>query len=109
MPRGKRPEETPAKLEQNRLMWATFGKKAKVTIASWDPKQVQFTQALLEILTTGATVVLRPGSGGGSVGVAIWEGDFRHPPTWCYTSEELDEWSAAIMESVTPKGEDAAD
>lgn len=109
MPRGTKPKESPVKLEQNALMWATFGKGAKIQLASWDCKQVAVLQAVLEVLTTGSTVVFRPGSGGGSLGVAIWEGDHRHPPTWCYTSEELDEWADGILERVMPKGQIAAD
>lgn len=97
MPRAKSPKETPQKLEQNRLMWEIGGKDARILITGWDPKQVQLVEALLEVVASGATLVFRPGSGGGAIGVAIWEGDFRHPPTWCYTSEEVDAWSEAIL------------
>ena len=100
MPRQGKPRETPAKMEQNRLMWATYGKKARLLVNSWDPKQVQLVQALLEVVASGATVVLRPGQGGGSIGIAIWEGDFRHPPEWCSTSEELDFWAEGIILAV---------
>jgi len=109
MPRGSGPKESPAKLVQNQLMWATYGKGARISLTSWDPKAVAFVEAILEVLASGATVVLRPGSGAGSVGVAIWEGDFRHPPTWCYTSEELDDWSAGVIALAMLRAQQAAD
>jgi hypothetical protein len=110
MARDRRgPRETPAKLEQNRLMWGTFGKGAALSIAAWDCKSADLVQALLEVAATGSTVVLRPGSGGGALGIAIWEGDTRWPPTWCYTSEEVDAWAWAVLEKVQGKSEPAAD
>jgi hypothetical protein len=110
MPRDRgKPKETPEKLAQNRLMWGTFGKGTKISVASWDPKQVEVVQAILEVVASGSTVVLRPGSGGGALGIAIWEGDTRWPPVWCYTSEEMDAWANGVLERVEGIREDAAD
>lgn len=100
MPRKTTPRETEQKLAQNAAMWAIFGKKTTVLVSGWDPKQIQLVDALLSIVASGSTVVLRPGSGGGAVGIAIWEGDTRHPAVWCYTSEEMDEWSGTVLEAL---------
>lgn len=100
MPRKPAAKESPAKLQQNLAMWGIYGKEARVLPSGWDPKQVQLVDALLHVISSGATVVLRPGSGGGAVGVAIWEGDLRHPAVWCYTSEELDQWAEGVMQRV---------
>jgi len=109
MPRTSKPRETPAKLQQNATMWGIFGKGATISVASWDPKQVQLVEAILEVVASGATVVVRPGSGGGSVGVAIWEGDNRWPPVWCYTSEDLDAWADGVLDRVRENIGQAAD
>lgn len=108
MPRPARPKETAAKLEQNRAMWDTFGRKTKVLVTSWDPKQVQLVEAILEVVASGSTVVFRPGTGGGSVGVAIWERKVQHDPAWCNTAEELDAWADWVLE-MSRGGEEAAD
>lgn len=107
MPRAKGVRETPAKLAENRTIWGQFGKTdVGYAITGWDFKP-SFVEAILEVLQSGSTVVLRPGSGQRSIGIAIWEGDFRHPPTWCYQPEEVDMWAESIMERV--KRQDAAD
>lgn len=109
MPRAKGSQESTAKLQQNGALWATFGKSSVIQVASWDPKQVEWVQAILEVLTTGATVVIRPGSGGGSLGIAIWEGDNRWPPRWCYMSEDIDAWSAEVLSRVEPVAQGTAE
>lgn len=68
-----------------------------VTLTTWDPKCEQLITAILGIAQTGATVVMRPGSGGRSIGIAIWEGNERHPSQWLYTTEELDEWAETVI------------
>jgi hypothetical protein len=90
-------------------MWGIFGKGSVISVASWDPKQVALVEAVLEIVASGATVVFRPGSGGGSIGVAIWEGDTRWPAVWCYTSEDLDSWADGVLERVRAEEAHAAD
>ena len=97
MPRSAKPKESPEKLAQNGLVWAMMGTKEKVPVTSWDPKQVQLVQAFLEVLASGCTVVLRPGKGGQSVGVAIWEKFAQGDPEWCNTSDELDAWADGIL------------
>lgn len=90
-------------------MWGIPGADTVPAVDSWDPKTDVLADALLAIVASGATVVLRPGSGGRSIGVAIWEGDFRHPPTWLYDSEEMDNWGQAILRAARTNKEHAAD
>lgn len=110
MPRPVKPKETPEKLAQNRLMWGTFGPTTVLSVTSWDAKQVQLVDAILEVVASGSTLVVRPGSGGGAIGIAIWEGDHRHPPVWCYTSDDVDAWAAGVLDRVKGyvAGEDGA-
>lgn len=98
MPRanGKSNQPTP-KSEERRLIYAQFGAYPESSLADWDPKGQKFSEALLQVVADGATVVLRPGSGGRSVGIAIWEGDVRHAPQWCYEAEEIDQWADAVL------------
>ena len=88
-------------------MWGTYGTRNDRTLADWDPKTEPLVAALLQVVASGATVVLRPGSGGGALGIAIWEGDVRHAPRWCYEAEELDDWADWVIEQG--KGREAAD
>jgi hypothetical protein len=79
------------------------------SLSDWDADTAVVTQALLEIVSTGSTVVVRPGSGGRSLGVSIWEGDTRHPPKWLYDSEELTAWAQGICDISQRRKEAAAD
>jgi hypothetical protein len=96
MPRTGRGQSTPAVTEQRALLWGMNGSEVLPTVAEWDPKTEPLVQALLQVVASGATVVLRPGSGGRAIGVAIWEGDVRHSPTWVYDAEELDTWAEKV-------------
>jgi hypothetical protein len=97
MVRSKAAAKPTVASEQRRLMWGIPGGREADSLARWDPKQQPLIEALLAIVSSGASVFLRPGSGGRSVGIAIWEGDVRHAPTWCYDTEELDEWAESIL------------
>lgn len=109
MPRAAGKPKSEAVTRERQLMWAQAGQYNVPTLRDWDPKQVQLVEALLGILESGATVVLRPGSGGRSVGVAIWEGDFRHAPTWMYEAEEIDTWAESILLRLGADQAEAAD
>jgi hypothetical protein len=100
MPRQGKSPATIAKEKTNQLMWGQYGNVQYEPLTEWDPKQVTLVEAILTVLETGATVVLRPGSGGRAVGISIWEGDVRHPATWCYDGVELDTWAAAVLARV---------
>jgi len=107
MPRERKRPTSAAVVEERRLIWAQTGGRNEPALSEWDPKASQLVEALLGVLGTGSTVVIRPGSGGRSVGVAIWEGDYRHPPKWCYEAVELDDWAAGVL--LTLNVETAAD
>lgn len=107
MPRKNANQQPTAKSEQSRLLWIQTGEIHYAAPNEWDPKPEQLVQAILEVVASGATLVIRPGSGARSIGLAIWEGDTRHAPSWVYDAEELDEWAARINRMVA--NEDAAD
>lgn len=109
MPRAQKQVQAAALNKQQHVLWDIPGGQVVDTIDRWDPKTEVFTQAILEIVATGATVVVRPGSGGRSVGIAIWEGDFRHPPKWLYLTEELDEYCESILQHAQLRRGQAAD
>lgn len=97
MPRkGAGGQPTPVS-EQRVLMWGMQGANIPPSLTEWDPKTEPLVQAVLEVVATGATLVFRPGSGGRSIGVAIWEGDQRWAPNWVYDTEELDDWAQGIL------------
>lgn len=96
MPRGSSGNVTPAKREQRRLLFEMVGEHQGESLTQWDPKAEMFLEAVLGVLSTGSALFIRPGSGGRAIGLAIWEGDTRHPAKWCYEAEELDDWAQAI-------------
>jgi len=87
-------------VEERRLIWNQGGGRNEPPISDWDPKPEPWAQAILEIVASGCTVVFRPGSGNRSMGIAIWEGDARHPAKWVYDSVELDEWASEIVDQA---------
>lgn len=109
MVRPNKGQAPAAKQEQQKLLWLQTGTHEGETLADWDPKAQPLVQALLEVLATGATVVLRPGSGGRSFGIAIWEGDVRHAPKWLYDNEEVDQWAESINDIAEARRGLAAD
>jgi hypothetical protein len=100
MPRGSGKQATPVQQEQRRLLWAMTGQVDGEGLRQWDPKSADFVEAVLDVLSTGAAVFMRPGSGGRAIGIAIWEGDTRHPAKWLYEASELDEWSRLILKTM---------
>lgn len=78
-------------------MWAQDPSGDWTTILNWEPRTDEFWQALQEVLASGAAVFIRQGSGGRSVGIAIWDGDDRMPARWCFDDEEINMWSAEII------------
>jgi len=79
------------------------------SLSDWDPDTALVTQAILEVVASGSTVVIRPGSGGRALGISIWEGDTRHPPKWVYDAEELTTWSQGICDISQRRKGQAAD
>lgn len=109
MPRGKAGQESKQKLMANKYSWDIMGEPVSNSVGGWDLKTDTFAAALLEIVGSGATVVLRPGTGGRSLGIAIWDGDVRYAPTWCHAEEEADAWAARVIRSVQEQNGVAAD
>jgi len=73
------------------------------TCADWDPDMQAFGQAILEVVGQGGTLFVRSGSGGQSVGIAIWEGDTRHPAKWLQDAEGINQWAQAVLAALKPK------
>lgn len=100
MPRGSARPITPIRQEQRRLLFDMTGSHDGESLRQWDPKANPLVDALLGIVASGAAVFIRPGSGGRAIGIAIWEGDTRHPAIWCYEAEELDDWARIILKRL---------
>jgi hypothetical protein len=109
MPRGSGKLVTPIRQEQRRLLFEMVGEAEGEGLRQWDPKAAPLVEAILGILASGAAVFLRPGSGGRAIGVAIWEGDTRHPARWVYEAEELDDWARIILKRLGDDISQAAD
>lgn len=109
MPRGSGSRVTPVVQEQRRLLFDMVGQHEGEHLRQWDPKCGPLVEALLGIVDTGAVVLLRQGSGGRALGVAIWEGDVRHPAKWVYEAAELDEWAQVILKRLGGDISQAAD
>lgn len=109
MPRGVSRQVTPVRQEQRRLLFEMVGEQEGEGLRQWDPKAGPFMEAVLGILGSGAAIFLRPGSGGRAIGVAIWEGDTRHPAKWVYEAEELDDWALVILKRLGDDISQAAD
>lgn len=101
MVRGKpsQGDRTP-KQEQSRLLFLQTGNIYDPGLLEFDPDAPAFLEAILLLMSEGGTVVLRPGSGGRSFGVAVWQGDVRYPPTWLYDDEEINAWSQKVVSQL---------
>lgn len=109
MPRKVSSQKSEAVTAERQLIWAQFGSYNHATVGDFDPKAEALVEALLHVVSTGATLVLRPGSGGRSLGIAIWEGDFRGAPQWLYDSEEVDNWATTVLSVKRAAEAQAAD
>lgn len=74
-------------------------------LSDWDPDTAAVTQALLDLTGAGLTVVLRPGSGGRALGVAIWQGENRPPAKWFGDQDEFNAWARGIVEAAAKERE----
>lgn len=101
MPRGKKevPGES-AQRAQNAAWWAQTGRRLEHPLHSWDSDTAAVWQAVLELLSAGNTVCIRPGSGGESLGIAIWEPVNKRPYVWFGADVELDEWAKQLVEAA---------
>lgn len=109
MPGGRKPEEKSPLQKLGHLIYLQTGTLPDFGLADWEPRHEEFVDALFEVLGQGFTVVLRPGSGGRSVGLAIWNGDSRPPAKWFYDQDELDAWSALVLKVKSDRDVKAAD
>ena len=109
MPRKATNQKPAAVTRERQLIWEQFGSYNFATVGDFDPKPEPLVEAVLHVIATGATIVIRPGSGGRSLGIAIWEGDFRGTPQWLYDSEEVDEWARKVLHMKADQEAQAAD
>lgn len=96
-PRPKSDGKT-ARQDLQHLLYLQTGEVPDWVLDTWEPMHVQFFDAIAEILGQGNTVVLRPGSGGRAIGIAIWRGESRPPAKWFYDQDELDAWTAHVLQ-----------
>lgn len=109
MPGGRKPARNPHEKELAHLIYLQTGSVPDYLIPTWEPRYQEFVDALLEILGQGHTLVLRPGSGGRALGIAIWNGDSRPPAKWFYDQDELDAWADMVLAIKAKRGQTAAD
>jgi len=109
MPRKAPTPAEAAATGQRNILWGMGHDPAARALTNWDPDTARLVQAILLVVESGATLVIRPGSGSRSIGVAIWEGDMRHPPTWVYDEDELNTWAQRIGDISQGRNTQAAD
>lgn len=106
MPGGRgKPDQARAR-EQRRLKYGVTGKVDPVGQDSWDFKTELFAEAVMQLMTDGVAVMFSSTANGRVIGATLWEGDFKHPRQWLYSSEEVDEWAANVVRAG--KAEEAA-
>lgn len=97
--RAKKPETTYPKVAIQQW-WQQTGTQFEYKLSEWDPDTAIVVQAILELLEDGLTVVIRPGSGGRAIGIAIWQGDNRPPAKWFGDQDEMNAWCTTIVEAA---------
>jgi len=97
--RAKKPVTTVPK-EAIKQWWHQTGTQYEYKLSEWDPDTVTVVQAILELLESGLTIVIRPGSGGRAIGMAIWHGDDRPPAKWFGDHDEMNEYCRLIVEAA---------
>jgi len=102
MPRGNKEPVLSADSIFASIM-SQLGGVPSYTCADWDPDMQAWGQALLEVCAKGGTLFVRGGSGGQSLGIAIWEGDTRHPAKWLQDADGINAWSKAVLEVTRQK------
>lgn len=103
MPRGNsdKPKTTPNAMFSQ--WWAQTGAEPEYVLHMWDPDTAVVVQSLLELLSDGLTVVFRPGSGGRSIGMAVWQGDNRPPAKWLYDQDEWNAYAENIVKAAAAR------
>jgi hypothetical protein len=109
MPHKPRAGNQPTpKSEQSRLLFLQ-GAQQSSKVVDLDPKAQPFVEALLLLLGEGMTIHIRPGSGGGSIGIGGYDGDTRIPYKWLYDNEEIDDWAESVRRALGSRFSPAAD
>ena len=109
MPRAKSSGSGQAAREQAQLLWGMGVDPYEAGVLGWDWQDAVFCEAVREVLSSGASIFMRPGSGGRAIGIAIWEGDHRHPPKWLYEGAEIEEWATGVCRLAKLRRGTAAD
>jgi hypothetical protein len=80
-----------------RALAGQLGKVPDYTFADWDPDAQKMWNAITGVMLMGGCVFMRPGTGSQSFGIAVWEGNERHPAKWLYTEDDVNEWAIAAI------------
>jgi hypothetical protein len=97
MVRNKNPQQPPEPVSMYAHLRHQLGVRVRESVADWDCDAAAVLQAMLQVVAAGNCLFIRPGTGGGSWGIAIWEGDIRNPAEWLYSAEQTDEWADAVL------------
>jgi hypothetical protein len=97
MARDRDKPKEPKPISMYEALRKQLGARHQVSIGDWDCDAELVLQAMLQVGAAGNVLFIRPGTGGGSWGLAVWEGDERHPAIWVYAEEQLNEWAEGIL------------